>query len=263
MWRRRREVKEPPRFSHVRWPHSASDRRTRRWTSSDSHREAGRSIASPREAVKNPLKDKDLALNKLTFFAGVAAAAVTFHAEVAGAVEEASWAQVKAQATQIGEEPQAAGKTAAVKAWNQLTRSEKEQLVLDAAFRYKDRAMGQCKEFVRTAITEAAKGAGGNVFVPSNLPGGTGWDYSSDFVGYNQCIPIENVRRGQIIQMRLRFKDGTEGPHTCFVSARFGDTMGWIDSNWSEDRDEKVRVHYESISAFKKKVVAYSIYTLQ
>lgn len=173
--------------------------------------------------------------------------------DTAQAVEASSWGKIKAQQAQ----PEAAAKRAA-KSWNKLKRWEKEQLILETALKYEGRVMGSCKEFVRKAIVEASNGA---AYVPSNLPDWTGWKYSSDFSSKN--IPIENVRRGQFIQMRLRFRDGSEGPHTCMVAWKWGNYMGWIDANWSKKRDGKVRYHTMSISQFKRMTTGYSIITLK
>lgn len=183
----------------------------------------------------------------------VAAFITTFSFELAEAVEKTSWAQIKVLRAQ----PAAAAKRAA-QPWNTLKRWEKEQVILETALKYEGQVMGSCKEFVRKAIVEASDGA---VSVPSNLPDWTGWNYSSDFSYQN--IPIENIRRGQFIQMRLRFRDGTEGPHTCIVAWKWGNYMGWIDANWSTNRDGKVRYHTMSISQFKRMTTGYSIITLK
>ncbi|MDP2659887.1 MAG: C39 family peptidase [Dehalococcoidia bacterium] len=53
-------------------------------------------------------------MTRSTLFASFAAVVMAFTAEVADAVEEASWGQVKAQAQSSSEEPQAAGKYATV-----------------------------------------------------------------------------------------------------------------------------------------------------
>jgi peptidoglycan hydrolase CwlO-like protein len=70
----------------------------------------------------------------------------------------------------------------------------------------------------------------------------------------------ETVLPGDIIQVSMRYSDGTIGPHT-FVVDKMDESGVWIfDANWQ--RDLKIMYHYipfESVSKF----IAYSVYRIK
>ncbi|MGD9816700.1 MAG: hypothetical protein AB7Q23_12465 [Hyphomonadaceae bacterium] len=109
-----------------------------------------------------------------------------------------------------------------------LTVSEANAALLAEARRDLNRDVGQdCKNWMRMVVGRAVPGC----VVPSTYPNADGymWAESPGWVG--QSMPIENVRPGHIIQMRLFTRSGPI-PHTSLVSARSSRNVTLIHSNF-------------------------------
>lgn len=143
--------------------------------------------------------------------------------------------------------------------WRKLTASAKVEAIISRASRDEGQNVGQeCKPWVQAVVSDAT---GGAVKVPSTTDGGSGsaWQEGAGVAG--ACIPVGNIRRGQIIQMRWRNRNGTVYPHTAIVLRNTGGTLTIIDANWKGDR--VVRTHSWSVSEFSQAVGnAYSVYTI-
>lgn len=109
-----------------------------------------------------------------------------------------------------------------------ITVANATRSLLREARRDLDRNVGEdCKNWMRTIVGRAVPGC----VVPSTYPNANGymWAESPGWVG--QSVPIENVRVGDIIQMRLYTRSGPI-PHTSLVSARSSRNVTLIHSNF-------------------------------
>ena len=130
--------------------------------------------------------------------------------------------------------------------WHSLSQQQRNQRIVDYANRDVGKWGGQCKAWVQGRVVFDA--SGGHVWLPLNQPPPNDWMWYNDANGHavGMSMPIENVQVGMIIQMKL--KSGS--PHTAIIAGKSSTGVTFIDSNWSTNNDEIVRVHSMTFSQF-------------
>ncbi len=143
--------------------------------------------------------------------------------------------------------------------WKKLTPSAKVEAIIARASLDEGRNVRQeCKPWVQAVVANAT---GGAVKVPLTTEGGYGSAWHDGPGVSGACVPVGSIRRGQVIQMRWRNRNGSVLPHTAIVLRNAGGTLTVIDANWKSD--QTVRTHSWSVSEFSQAVGnAYTVYTI-
>ncbi len=131
---------------------------------------------------------------------------------------------------------------------------------------------GQCKTWVYNVVYNASYvvngGSCGRV-----LPATDSWNgevsaayyWISDPYVSGSCLPLGQVVPGQIIQMRVKYANGSYGPHTSIVEANNVATQSltFLESNFSGDGIVKRRsVSYSDFIASLQAASYYTVYTI-
>lgn len=143
---------------------------------------------------------------------------------------------------------------------NQLSQGQRDSLIASQAYTDSLNRMygGECKEYVRDLVKRVSHYV---VNLPPN---------SSD----SSWLPDPNVvqvyeswwglYRGQIVQMRIRFRNGSYGPHTAVVDGIDLYGVWFIASNGaSAGGDGIVRKSYMTYDQLRAGVSAYSVYDIK
>ncbi len=141
---------------------------------------------------------------------------------------------------------------------NSLNQTQRNQAIVSAAWPYIGRQGGQCKVWVQNVVYSASRN---HVWLPQNAsaPNDYYWQADPQWHAVGMSLPIEYVKPGYIIQMRLK---ATNGPHTAIVYA-VGRSLALIESNFLPPGGEMVHVRTIDFSTFKSQVSAYSVYYIQ
>lgn len=139
---------------------------------------------------------------------------------------------------------------------NSLNQTQRNQAIVSAAWPYIGQHGGQCKEWVQNVVWVASRN---HVWLPLNAaaPNDYYWQYDYNYHAVGMNMPIENVKPGYIIQMRMR----TGIPHTAIVYAVGSTGLAFIESNWF--KDEMVHVRTINFSTFRSEVANYTVYYIQ
>jgi hypothetical protein len=132
--------------------------------------------------------------------------------------------------------------------WRGLSQIERNQAILDRAYRDLDRNVGvQCKPWVQWVVSEASRGV---ATVPLTAPNAYGWYWQPGRYATRVYTNIRNVRPGWIVQMNLRFANGSVGPHTAIVVGVASSGVYWVESNYAVPNTVKLR--FQSYADFER-----------
>jgi|WetSurMetagenome_2_1015567.scaffolds.fasta_scaffold47176_2 hypothetical protein len=118
-----------------------------------------------------------------------------------------------------------------------------------------------CKEWAKKVVLDASHNV---VKLPGTTSGGEGWTLYSDSHVQNLGSNIYIALPGDIVQMNVKMKDGSSTPHTAIVSGQCLTNILWIDSNFHDPEDNKVRQRSQTIPEFLSSVTFNGVqrYTL-
>lgn len=138
----------------------------------------------------------------------------------------------------------------------QFTQTLDDRLI-SAAFLDNGRNVGlTCKPWVSKVVSLATNNM---LTLPTTRDDNYTWNYSPDNRVVTKNCSIENVSRGDIVQMKMSKNDW---PHTAIVAASTPTGMIWIHSNWQSKKT--VSVDFIAYAYFKNTFGQdYSIYHLQ
>ena len=116
--------------------------------------------------------------------------------------------------------------------WHEQTQDARNAQIVNQAYANAGMYGGQCKVWANNVV-RIVSGAVGGSGTPINLPsnsneGGTGMGYSwllftpesNNVISYGAQAPSA-MKPGTIVQMRVKMKDGTYGPHTMIVTQNY------------------------------------------
>lgn len=135
--------------------------------------------------------------------------------------------------------------------WRGLTQIERNQAILDRA--YRDIGIDvkmQCKPWVQRVVPDASRGV---ATVPATSPDPAGWYWQMNAYAIRYYGNIRYVKPGWIVQMNLKKTDGTITPHTAIVVGVSSSGVNWIDSNfYSKTQPNVVTVHFMTFTDFER-----------
>lgn len=145
--------------------------------------------------------------------------------------------------------------------WRGLSQIERNQAILDRAYRDLDRNVGvQCKEWAQRVVSAASRGV---AVVPLTAPDATGWYWRAGKYATRVYTNIRNVRPGWIVQMNLRLTNGGTGPHTAIVVGVAASGVYWVESNYAVRNT--VQLRFQTFADFERQTYIngqyrYSVY---
>ena len=128
-----------------------------------------------------------------------------------------------------------ASETASAGGWEYgMTQQQRNQAILASAradLGLKFSGM-QCKDWVRRVVLSASGANGLRRDLPSTAlaPLVWVWNYSPFIV--NRYVTPQQFLPGNIVQMLIRYKDGSYGPHTAIVESVTNAGIVWIEENY-------------------------------
>jgi len=149
--------------------------------------------------------------------------------------------------------------------WHDLTQTGRNHAIHDEAVANNNTYGGECKPWVQNIVSWAS---GGVVTVPLTTNNGHGytWEYSPDVGEMYNGIEDLNVHVGMIVQMRIKYSDGSYGPHTAIIYQKNSSGITWIESNYSGDGMVCIRYYFETYQHFYDSLEypwSYSIYYIK
>lgn len=136
--------------------------------------------------------------------------------------------------------------------WHDETQATRNQQIVNQANHDLSLVGGACKVWANDVVRVSSYLAGGPdtpIYLPPATNGGNGyaWDLSKT-IDQNHVLSYgayaaNAMRPGMLIQMRIRYKDGTYGPHTSIVFSNSVATQQivLIESNYNGDYVVKKR----------------------
>ncbi len=118
--------------------------------------------------------------------------------------------------------------------WHDLSQTMRDHEIFYAAQSEIGYTGGQCKVWANHIVVKASSSV---VSLPTTTNNGYGytWNPSPDvgqlFVG----LENDQVHIGMIVQMRVRYANGTYGPHTAIIYQKDSTGVTWIESNYYGD----------------------------
>ncbi|MCK9345112.1 MAG: hypothetical protein M0P64_03260 [Candidatus Pacebacteria bacterium] len=154
--------------------------------------------------------------------------------------------------------------------WHELAQSDRNQRIVAQAQHDLYLVGGECKVWAYDVVRVASNQAGGSgvpVPLPATDNGGYGyaWLYSSNVFSYGALNPSQMVP-GMIVQMRVRYANGTYGPHTAIVFANSASAhqLTFIESNYQGDYTVRMRnVYWTDFTASVEPTSHYTVYTIK
>ena len=164
----------------------------------------------------------------------------------------------------IGSDDFPAAPAASPTSWHALSQSERNQKILDRAYKDLGKNLGipdgRCKTWVQAVVQSAS---GGQVYPPKNDKLKDRWindpkNTDSEYC-IGRCAPITSARPGEIVQVRWKkHVNPPDNLHTFIVVSVNASTITVIDSNRKNNttvRDEPI-----NIDKFKANADSFSIY---
>lgn len=148
--------------------------------------------------------------------------------------------------------------------WQGLTQQQRNQAIVNQAVRQVNVNVGQnCKVWVQQTVVPRASQTVATV--PATCPNATGWFWCAGGNAVRLAQDIRNAPVGAIVQMRVRYANGTYGPHTAIIESKTADGINWIESNWR--LDNTVRRRSQTYASFLNSVteggqLKYSVYQI-
>ncbi len=150
--------------------------------------------------------------------------------------------------------------------WHTQSQTMRNHDILYKAMEYVGTYGGECKPWVQNVVTLASNGAG---IVPLTTNNGDGYTWENtpgpDAGKVSEDLNSPNVHVGMIVQMRIRYKDGSYVPHTAIIYGKNSTGVTWIESN--KQGDGMVRVSsfqtYAQFYATLETLSSYSIYYIK
>ena len=140
---------------------------------------------------------------------------------------------------------------------NQLNQAQRDSAIYsqgyaDALSRING---GDCKTYARNLVLQASHNV---VKLPSSCSDSS---WCPDPNAQQVFEPWWGLYRGQVVQMRIQFRDGHYGPHTAVVDGIDLYGVWFIDSNFCDTN--VVCRHYLTYDYLRTKVTAYSVYDIR
>ena len=155
--------------------------------------------------------------------------------------------------------------------WHDTTQTDRNQRIVTQAQHDLGLAGGECKVWAYDVVRVASYYAGGPavpVYLPATDNNGYGYAWVNDGTGNavsSGALTPSSMVPGMIIQMRIRYANGTYGPHTAIVLSNSVGTqqLTFIESNYNGDYIVKVRTtSYASFLSSIEPTNHYTVYTI-
>lgn len=155
--------------------------------------------------------------------------------------------------------------------WHSTTQSDRNQKILIQAQHDLGLVGGSCKIWAIDVVRVASTYAGGPlvpVYLPSTDNNGNGYAWVNDGTGNavsSGALAPSQMVPGMIIQMRIRYLNGSYGPHTAIVLANSASAqqLTFIESNYNGDYVVKTRsVYYSDFLSSIEPTSHYTVYTI-